>query len=804
MRIPKPRLRQVFEHTTSFKVKKPTGQTITIAKKGLSPSTIGRLRRFAQGGEVRGYDDGGEVTEPAPVDADMATQVADVAQRALATGDTAPVVPDVQLPAVDVGAPGIVAAQPTGRRRPVRASEATAPDSAEQERQAAERAKFAAQPPPAVNLTINTAPQPAATAPQPATMTPAQPAPASVATPQKIEAAPKAVEAAEPAAPTAPAPSPTPRAAPAPVAVEPAQQISLLPELGMTPSLDLPSSQFGTPAPLAATPPAPVAVPTAQVAVPVTATPPTAKAEAATVAPAAAPVPAAVPVAPAAVQVAPVTVAAPATAATAAPVAPAAAVKPAVAAVVPATGAPPTPVPAPAAPQLPDVLTDDQIEELVGVAPPAYQPAMRMALVGQRNQQLVERQQAEQQAAAMAASERRMSDALAKVESDIAQIRQKRADIQGEIQAARDEGNVFSRMGVIEKIGTILAMGVAGFAAGYAGIPNYALQAFNQALDRDLERQRRRGDSLLNELKLVTATEEDAEQLYRGIAKEAVALEAKRAELQATTQKSRAAYGAVAGKFALDAYKEIAEVESKLATAAGQVSAGEKVALEIAKLRAREQEVLASSGMSAEKRNLAAERLRLARERLEFQQSRFAQETAIPVAETPYIIRSPTGARDIAEQISRRTSALRSVEKLQKLLHETPTAQLANVFSSERGRALAESALATERFAEGFGFKRAISLNAGKIVKEALDNPASASSLFTQFASANKRPIWLGVAAMADEMKSARKDYIKLNARADAAGIQSARNVIDALEKEDKAEVNKPEGEFGFQPAGGK
>lgn len=126
------------------------------------------------------------------------------------------------------------------------------------------------------------------------------------------------------------------------------------------------------------------------------------------------------------------------------------------------------------------------------------------------------------------------------------------------------------------------------------------------------------------------------------------------------------------------------------------------------------------------------------------------------------------------------------------------------MFSSERGRALAESALATERFAEGFGFKRAISLNAGKIVKEALDNPASASSLFTQFASANKRPIWLGVAAMADEMKSARKDYIKLNACADAAGIQSARDVIDALEKEDKTEVNKPEGEFGFEAAGGK
>lgn len=799
MRIPKPRLRQVFEHTTSFKVKKPTGQTITIAKKGLSPSTIGRLRRFAQGGEVRGYDDGGEVTEPAPVDADMATQVANAAQQTLSTGDTAPVVPDVQLPAVDVGAPGIVAAQPTGRRRPVRASEATAPDSAEQERQAAERAKFAAQPPPAVNLTINTAPQPAATAPQPATMTPAQPAPASVATPQKIEAAPKAVEAAEPAAPTAPAPSPTPRAAPAPVAVEPAQQISLLPELGMTPSLDLPSSQFGTPAPLAATPPAPVAVPTAQVAVPVTATPPTAKAEAATVAPAAAPVPAAVPVAPAAVQVAPVTVAAPATAATAAPVAPAAAVKPAVAAVVPATGAPPTPVPAPAAPQLPDVLTDDQIEELVGVAPPAYQPAMRMALVGQRNQQLVERQQAEQQAAAMAASERRMSDALAKVESDIAQIRQKRADIQGEIQAARDEGNVFSRMGVIEKIGTILAMGVAGFAAGYAGIPNYALQAFNQALDRDLERQRRRGDSLLNELKLVTATEEDAEQLYRGIAKEAVAIEAKRAEFQATTQKSRAAYGAVAGKFALDAYKEIAEVESKFAgaaaaqaRAAGELTAEEKLAVELGKQQ-QKQDMIALERRrvaEAERAHRAAEEAR--KKNLADKEEKERRERILNVGNVEVELARKTQATKIQRDLALRNQGIRALDDVIYTIENATPQSLANKFSDDYIKASAGIKAFKETFLTGAtGADRAIAVTAGRVVDEALNNPLS----FTKLALGQKT---IALNGFLTKFKKGRETFI----RDMALPGQNLAPALKALEEEDQIFSSRPK--FGFQPAGGR
>jgi hypothetical protein len=65
MKKPSLRFRQVFEHPTHFKVTKPLGNPLIIAKKGLSPSLQGRLRKFAQGGEVRGYDDGGEVM-PAP------------------------------------------------------------------------------------------------------------------------------------------------------------------------------------------------------------------------------------------------------------------------------------------------------------------------------------------------------------------------------------------------------------------------------------------------------------------------------------------------------------------------------------------------------------------------------------------------------------------------------------------------------------------------------------------------------------------------------------------------------------------
>jgi len=52
MKKPTLRFRQVFEHPTHFKVTKPLGNPLVIAKKGLSPSLMGRLRKFAEGGVV--------------------------------------------------------------------------------------------------------------------------------------------------------------------------------------------------------------------------------------------------------------------------------------------------------------------------------------------------------------------------------------------------------------------------------------------------------------------------------------------------------------------------------------------------------------------------------------------------------------------------------------------------------------------------------------------------------------------------------------------------------------------------------
>jgi len=822
LRPPKPRLRQVFEHTTSFKVTGPSGKQITIAKKGLSPSTVGRLRRFAQGGEVRGYDDGGEVTEP------VNEPLAEMPQIA----------PEVLTP--QAAAPVTEEAAPVQPRRVV--TQAMLDEEARRQAAASAAPPVAALTPVAptaptapVVVNVTTAPQPVA--PQPA--------------PQKMEAVPKAGAAAKQTAsnddisataPAAEAPIEeefAPKASddigltpeeqqflfetgvgsqkPAPEKVRRAEvaYLNTRPKLqidaylegkqqGMTPEQaanysitqmqKLKASKSKPPLAAAATPPAPV---TTADAAPTAATP-------------AAPSPATVPAA--AAEPRP-------------PVAPPAA--PPVAVPAPNVGAAlqaptrlfasvPRAAPAPAAAVAPsridDLMTDAEIDAATESLPDFMRDAVRLTMRAQRDERAaimreeqVNRQQLAEQAK-QAQEEQRA--ALNKIE----QIQATRNNLLAQVKEAREEGDLASRMPWYQKIGTVLALAVSGFAAGYTGTPNYALAAFDKQLERDLERQKRRQDSLFSELKAVTGSEDLAVDMYKSIAKEMVAIKAQEASMLATSDRSRAAYAKLSAEFLLDARKSAADIELKaaqtesaLASAAGMLTAEEKISLELAKKAERD------ARLELEKRRLALAMRKAEKDgedspELAFRKARFDQETALNIADETLRIRSPTGARDISEQIARRTSAYRAAQKLADMLKSTPLDQMANVFSGERGQAIAELALLTERVPEGFGYKRAISLNAGKVVKEALQKPESAKSLILDFMSKNNgRKIWQGVQGIADEFTEARTEYISSNVRADQEGRASRDAVLKALKQKDEEYLKaqaKPS--FGFVPAGGK
>jgi hypothetical protein len=108
MKKPTLRLRQVFENPTHFKVQRPLGNPITIAKKGLSPGMVKRLQKLAHGGEVRNYANGGEVDiKEEAVEPPVVVPAAEVAAPAvnnlpppITPPPAAPVAPPVTAPAV--------------------------------------------------------------------------------------------------------------------------------------------------------------------------------------------------------------------------------------------------------------------------------------------------------------------------------------------------------------------------------------------------------------------------------------------------------------------------------------------------------------------------------------------------------------------------------------------------------------------------------------------------------------------------------------------------------------------------------
>ena len=77
--------------------------------------------------------------------------------------------------------------------------------------------------------------------------------------------------------------------------------------------------------------------------------------------------------------------------------------------------------------------------------------------------------------------------------------------------------NYFGNLSTGSKIATILSMAVGGFAQGYSGgrIPNYAAEALDKAIERDIDAQRQRKDSLYKQLLAATGDAEKAGALAR-------------------------------------------------------------------------------------------------------------------------------------------------------------------------------------------------------------------------------------------------------------------------------------------------
>jgi hypothetical protein len=443
------------------------------------------------------------------------------------------------------------------------------------------------------------------------------------------------------------------------------------------------------------------------------------------------------------------------------------------------------------------LMTDAEIDAATESLPEYMRDAARLTMRAQRDERAaimreeqVNRQQLAEQAK-QAQEEQRA--ALNKIE----QIQATRNNLLAQVKEAREEGDLASRMPWYQKIGTVLALAVSGFAAGYTGTPNYALAAFDKQLERDLERQKRRQDSLFSELKAVTGSEDLAVDMYKSIAKEMVAIKAQEASMLATSDRSRAAYAKLSAEFLLDARRSAADIELKaaqtegaLAAAAGQLTAQEKIALELSKIqsqnqirsleRARLNETIRAHKAAEEAREKNASD-RAEKERRERILNVGGVEVELPRKQT---------ATKMQKELAFRSSGVRAMDDLINLMETTSTLSLANKFSDDHVKATALLKDLKESYAGmAQGPDRAISYNAAKVVEEALQNPLSLVKL-----GLGQKTVALK--ASRDAFKKARETFI----RTIAMPGQDLGPALKSLAEEDAMFA----GDVGFEPAGGK
>jgi len=130
-----------------------------------------------------------------------------------------------------------------------------------------------------------------------------------------------------------------------------------------------------------------------------------------------------------------------------------------------------------------------------------------------------------------------------------------------DLAAFKNQGSYLSRLSTMSQIGTALSLAAGAFATGMTGMPNFALQIYNNAVEKDLEKQREDRNSLWNQFVQAGNSAEHADQYVRASMDKAVA--ARAAQQAALTKNATAAQGLA--KFAADmntkAEAEIAKIK---------------------------------------------------------------------------------------------------------------------------------------------------------------------------------------------------------------------------------------------------
>ncbi len=610
MKKPTLRFRQVFEHPTHFKVTKPLGNPLIIAKKALSPSMQVRLRKFANGGDV---------TDP------------------VESADDAP-----EDPRSRVGAPEEMAKIELDR-------ELSKPsDEQDQDYIAQLQNTISPPPPPAPEPHTNRA---IPSTREPVAMEPAQATP--VATAETPAAQPpvavNVVVPQQPSAPVAPAasavmpPAPAPVLAPAPAVVS-----------EQAPAMAAPAAPVPTPAPVVAPvvsapavkPPAPAPV----VSVPdVGASQMAASPESITVDglqklmkanPGKTPQQLAVDL---------------------------------VRSALPPVGASPELIAKTA-----DVLTNMESDQV-------FNEGMATQLRGIVNEAKSETQFAKETADI---SERALADRLViaeKNKSTLEALGERKKLLENAVAEGFKPESFYGRMDTVSKIGTAFALFLGGFASGLSKTPNYVLKSLEDAMDRDLDAQKKKYDSVYNQYVRALGDYDAADKLTRADLADIAALQVKAISARQDQAKIGPAADILVGKLQMEAAQkraQVAEAQYKADVAASEAKYADEKNQSLIDHRRR---MGTGVGTASGARAVIAERnyeLRLRRFEDDLKRRENSSEFTVPNPSSPEELiviktRDVPDGRAARKETLQRVTALSRVEELDNILNSKRTTQQA-------------------------------------------------------------------------------------------------------------------------------
>lgn len=338
---------------------------------------------------------------------------------------------------------------------------------------------------------------------------------------------------------------------------------------------------------------------------------------------------------------------------------------------------------------------------------------------------------AEAETSAIAAEQAAQKEELVRLQKSAERSRDIQEKILSEYDYLKNPTTYLGSMSTLGQIGTAISLAAGAFASGMTGMPNFAQKIYDNAIEQDLQAQKRRADSLYQRLVNAGNSVENAENMVRAQLKLVGAAEQTRRAAEIKLPQVKAKIEAAAAKSALDATSTMERIARDQAKEAREAS--------LAPLRERKlkAETVIAEGTPArlkEEMRLRREKADLDREQAEQarqdriaatkdkeEQKRIAR--GLTVGTTELELKSETGSKDVRDNIAAREQAMMSILKLESLFKKEGY-RVFNPLSEARTEAIEELATFIEQYPKAAGFKRAISLSAAKQLKEGLQAPA--------------------------------------------------------------------------------